>query len=554
MEPVGTNPPASGPEVTPIIGDRRRRARQGVHIPAYASLNLPAPKSSDLNEVLNISPEGVCIQTSSSLESKRRLSLCLDLSETQTKINTTGVVVWTDKSGRAGIYLPELGETSLHQLEQWLRLNSQNAGHAEQPVIPVSKPAPSRSDSSSLDVRGQNQRPPRNTANASPAASDYTSILSALSAVKREVQAIGPNLDASLQLIAERALTLTRGTGVAIALSQGNEMLCVARAGLDAPNLGTRIQVGSGFSGQCVRSGSLLCCDDSELDDRVDRESCRALGIRSIIAMPIRIGDAVMGLLEVFSPNARAFTARDNTVLRHLAEAVLLALNRAARVSPEMGNALKASVANVPHPAAEASYRYAPAKFTSTSKRILLSAVAATLMLAIWVISPWSGTLRLWNRSLQVSSAASAAVPAKPLSRAPATTLATDLSSLRKLAERGDPTAQFAMGARYATGQEDKQDYSEAMRWFSMAADRGHIVAQDTLGAYYWAGRGVPKDVSKAYFWSVLAQAGGNRASKYRVAALASLLTRSQILAAQEQAGEWLRHHQSSTKPAGDSE
>ena len=157
--------------------------------------------------------------------------------------------------------------------------------------------------------------------------------------------------------------------------------------------------------------------------------------------------------------------------------------------------------------------------------------------------------MRLWNRSLQVSSAASAAVPAKLVSRATTIPLPGGLSSLRKLAERGDPAAQFAMGARYATGEEVRQDYSEAMRWFGMAAERGHIVAQDTLGAYYWAGRGVPKDVGKAYFWSVLAEAGGNRASKYRVTALASLLTRSQVLAAQEQAGEWLRHHQNTIKP-----
>jgi putative methionine-R-sulfoxide reductase with GAF domain len=533
-----------------MIGDRRRRARQSVHIPAYASLNLPAPKSSDLNEVLNISQEGVCIQTSSSLESKRRLSLCLDLSETQTKINTTGVVVWTDRSGRAGVYLPELGEDSLRQLEEWLRLNSQNGEQPEEAVQPVAKPKPG---TGSRNVTEQPQRRQNHSPNANPAASDYTSLLSTLSAVKREVQVIGPNLDASLQLIAERALTLTRGTGVAIALSQGNEMLCVARAGLDAPSLATHIQVGSGFSGECVRTGSLLCCDDSEIDSRVDRESCRALGIRSIIAMPIRIGDAVIGLLEVFSPNANAFSTRDNTVLRHLAEAVLLALNRAARVSAEVGSTLKASVSSVAHRTPASSGSDAQQKSTSTSKRILLSAVAATLGLAIWVVSPWSGTLRLWNRSLQVSSAASAAVPAKPVSPATTIPLPDELSSLRKLAQRGDPAAQFAIGARYATGENVKQDYVEAMRWFGMAAERGHIVAQDTLGAYYWAGRGVPKDVSKAYFWSVLAEAGGNRASKYRVTALASLLTRSQILAAQEQAGEWLRHHQS-TKPAGDSE
>jgi hypothetical protein len=230
MEPVGTNPPASGREITPILGDRRRRARQSIHIPAYTSLDLPKVKSSDLNEVLNISQEGVCIQTSSPLAPKGRLNLCLDLSDAQTKINTTGVVVWTDKAGRAGIYLPELDEDALRQLEEWLRLNSQNAEQPGRPVAPTAK--------STAGVRSP-QHPVAN-----PAASDYTSLLSTLSAVKREVQAIGPNLDASLQLIAERALTLTRGSGVAIALSQGNEMLCVARAGLDAPALGTRIQVG----------------------------------------------------------------------------------------------------------------------------------------------------------------------------------------------------------------------------------------------------------------------------------------------------------------------
>ena len=120
----------------------------------------------------------------------------------------------------------------------------------------------------------------------------------------------------------------------------------------------------------------------------------------------------------------------------------------------------------------------------------------------------------------------------------------SDLASLRKVAERGDPAAQFALGARYATGEQVEQDYVEAVRWFTQAAEGGHILAQATLGAYYWAGRGVPPDLTKAYFWSVLAQAGGDQASKYRVAVLTSRMTRSQILAAQEQANDWLRSHQ----------
>jgi TPR repeat protein len=120
------------------------------------------------------------------------------------------------------------------------------------------------------------------------------------------------------------------------------------------------------------------------------------------------------------------------------------------------------------------------------------------------------------------------------------------LQDLRHFADTGDPVAQFALGARYAQGDEVKQDYGEAVRWFQKAANQGHVVAQATLGAYYWAGRGVPEDLTKAYFWSLLARAGGDEASKYRVAALSSRMTHLQVLQAEQQANDWLRQHQQS--------
>jgi TPR repeat protein len=118
------------------------------------------------------------------------------------------------------------------------------------------------------------------------------------------------------------------------------------------------------------------------------------------------------------------------------------------------------------------------------------------------------------------------------------------LGALRKLADEGDPAAQFALGARYATGEGVSQNYSEAVRWFDKAGEQGHVVAQATLGAYYWAGRGVSQDLSKAYFWSILAQAGGDEASKYRVAVLASRMPHAQVVAAQERANDWIKRHQ----------
>ena len=121
---------------------------------------------------------------------------------------------------------------------------------------------------------------------------------------------------------------------------------------------------------------------------------------------------------------------------------------------------------------------------------------------------------------------------------------ADDLTTVRQMAEEGDPAAQFALGTRYAIGEEVRQDDSEAARWFSAAAQQGHTEAQAILGGYYILGRGVAQDAEKAYFWSILAQRGGDQGSTYRLKVLSSRMTPSQIRAAQEQANAWFRQRQ----------
>jgi TPR repeat protein len=184
-----------------------------------------------------------------------------------------------------------------------------------------------------------------------------------------------------------------------------------------------------------------------------------------------------------------------------------------------------------------------PLPHFSRSRKILLFAAAATVMFAASWLIPGRDFINFTKSTSASTSQAPEKVLASP--PAPTATASGGLEGMRKLAEQGDATAQFSVGARYATGEEVPQDYSEAVRWFSMAAEQGHIAAQATLGAYYWVGRGVPEDLVKAYFWSVLAQAGGDEASKYRVALLASRMSRSQIAAAQQQANEWIKEHQS---------
>jgi hypothetical protein len=115
----------------------------------------------------------------------------------------------------------------------------------------------------------------------------------AVTAVQREVEGLGSDLAGALQLIAARAQTLAHASGAAIALATDDAdfMDCRASSGTDAPTIGARLQVGSGFSGECVKTGQMLRCDDTELDTRVDRENCRVLGIRSILAVAVRVGE-----------------------------------------------------------------------------------------------------------------------------------------------------------------------------------------------------------------------------------------------------------------------
>ena len=111
-------------------------------------------------------------------------------------------------------------------------------------------------------------------------------------------------------------------------------MICEASAGSDAPPVGARLQASSGFSGECVRTGRSLRCDDSETDDRVNRDSCRTMGVRSIVAVPIRRGSRVGGLWEVFSSQPYAFSPEDISVLQQLSGTIVSVVGSGAEVPP----------------------------------------------------------------------------------------------------------------------------------------------------------------------------------------------------------------------------
>jgi GAF domain-containing protein len=157
------------------------------------------------------------------------------------------------------------------------------------------------------------------------------------------------DLDAALQLLANRAQYITGATGAAIALRRDgkNDMLCRASTGSTAPELGALLSTEFGLSGESVRTRQALRCDDAERDVRVNREVCRQLGIASVVVMPVVNDDGVLGVFELFSGQVNAFGERDLSAVQRLSVMVETAV-RLAEAAEHLPERLKAAELSVP--------------------------------------------------------------------------------------------------------------------------------------------------------------------------------------------------------------
>jgi protein TonB len=142
------------------------------------------------------------------------------------------------------------------------------------------------------------------------------------------------DLSSILSEATHAARYFTDATGAALALWSQGVVICRARSGDSAPPLGAKVDVDSGISGECLRSGGSQRCNDTQNDPRVDSEVCEELGIRALAAVPLRGGQGVIGLLEVFSDRPNAFSDAHISLLKKLAK--IAVMGRANAVAPEI--------------------------------------------------------------------------------------------------------------------------------------------------------------------------------------------------------------------------
>ena len=132
-----------------------------------------------------------------------------------------------------------------------------------------------------------------------------------------------------LQLTCARALALTQADSVLVALCEGGEFVCRASAGVYGIPQGIHLSRESGLLRDCLASGKILRCDDTETDIRAQFDVARQLSARSCVIVPLLGRSDRLGVLQAFATAPWSFTDTDIRCLDLFAELVLAALKPA---------------------------------------------------------------------------------------------------------------------------------------------------------------------------------------------------------------------------------
>ena len=246
----------------------------------------------------------------------------------------------------------------------------------------------------------------------SPSEDDYLLI----DRLREDAAAGRMDLSSILSEVTHAARYFTDSTGAALALWSQGVVICRARSGDTAPPLGTKLDVDSGVSGECMRTGQAQRCQDAFTDLRVDSELCTEMGIRSLAVVPLNGTQGVIGILEVFSDRANAFSEAHVTLLKKLAQIAVTSRAKSVKVTETASfpplPATATNVVRLPPQEPREPFAFLPARMRGEEGQRLRVAAAALLLLIMGI----AGWLVMRTRSGQArgnqsAHAATRAVP-----------------------------------------------------------------------------------------------------------------------------------------------
>jgi PAS domain S-box-containing protein len=143
--------------------------------------------------------------------------------------------------------------------------------------------------------------------------------------VQQAVAGAGLDSAAVMQVIVDRSQRLTGASGAVIESIEGANLVPQVHVGLDAPQL----KLSESLSGLCVRTGELQRSNDVGSDPRIEHTAYQAIGVRSLLVVPLKHEQQIVGVLKVVSTRPNAFTDRDAQALKLLGGLMGAALGHA---------------------------------------------------------------------------------------------------------------------------------------------------------------------------------------------------------------------------------
>lgn len=341
------------------ISDRRCRKRKDL-----AARQIRVELGLTGGVVADLSESGISVRTAEPLKLKPGEKLHVSIPDSLRPIQAGCELAWADANS-AGLRFLVLSENSQRSIMDWLNADSGETIWVPAPHSPAKNAitTPAR-----VIAPGTAAQEPAITGGhaSAKATSPLTGLAVPPTAQNAAIRAeaakntaptpeahgeVALRFQTGLRLVAKLAQIMTTAEGAAVALvsqdprnTTNGQMICRASNGR-APEAGAVVWTGSGITGECLRSRSMVRCEDTHVDPRVDAEACRALQVRSIVATPIFSGESVIGILEVLSGAVRGFDESGIRLLPTLA-ALVSHLARAAGATPENSTAVPAT-ANV---------------------------------------------------------------------------------------------------------------------------------------------------------------------------------------------------------------
>lgn len=140
--------------------------------------------------------------------------------------------------------------------------------------------------------------------------------------VQQRISSLDMSLPEVLQLVADTVLRQTLARGAVVELLQGDQLVAQASSGDLVRPPGHLLAVEQSLLWPVLREGRTVVCNDTEAEGWDMRSLPHRQGVRSVMAVPLRTPQGVVGSLKVMSDRTNAFARRDIAHLEILTESL----------------------------------------------------------------------------------------------------------------------------------------------------------------------------------------------------------------------------------------